>query len=123
MCVCWLDEIEDFSFNVTHLPGAWNLADLLMRHGFAEGPGPAALTGDPDQESQLELFSRLGHNKQCPAVLPVLQAGWAANQRVAAVWFAGCQEGDNSPSARPMGGAVSPGVLVCLWPWRGQSWP
>jgi hypothetical protein len=51
MYVRWLDEIEDFRFDVTHLPGARNPADPLTRRGFTDGPGPAASTGDPDPES------------------------------------------------------------------------
>ncbi len=31
MFVRWLDEIKDFRFNVTHLPGAQNSANLLTR--------------------------------------------------------------------------------------------
>ena len=60
MYVRWLDEIEDFRFDVTHLPGSRNPADPLTRRGFADGPGPAGSTGDSDPESQQELFSRLG---------------------------------------------------------------
>ena len=53
------DKIKDFWFNVTHLPGARNLTDQLMHGGFADGQGPAALTGDQELESLQELFSRL----------------------------------------------------------------
>ena len=62
MYVRWLDEIEDFRFNVTHLPGARNPTDPLSRRGFADCDGPAASTGEPDAESQQELFSRLGRD-------------------------------------------------------------
>jgi hypothetical protein len=31
MHVRWLDEMEDFRFDVTHLPGTWNPADPLTR--------------------------------------------------------------------------------------------
>ncbi len=51
MCVRWLDEIEDFRVDVTHLPGARNPTDPLSRRGFADGDGPAASTGDADAES------------------------------------------------------------------------
>ncbi len=98
MYVRWLDEIEDFRFDVTHLLGERNPADTLTRRGFADGPGPAASTGGPDPESQQELFSRLGRDTPCPAALAVIRAGWAASRRVAAVWFAGVQEGDYCPS-------------------------
>jgi hypothetical protein len=54
MYLRWLDEIEDFRFDVTHLPGARSQSDPLSRRGFADGDGPAASTGDPDAESQQE---------------------------------------------------------------------
>ncbi len=38
MYVRWLDEMEDFRFNVTHPPGARNLAEALTRRGFTDGP-------------------------------------------------------------------------------------
>ncbi len=43
-----IDEMEDFRFDVTHLPGSRNPADPLTRRGFADGPGPAASTGGPE---------------------------------------------------------------------------
>ena len=52
-----LDVIEDFRFDVTNLPGPRNPTDPLSRRGFADGDGPAPSTGDPDPESQQELFS------------------------------------------------------------------
>ncbi len=38
MYVCWLDEVEDFRFDKTHLPGARNptVQDPLSRGGFGE---------------------------------------------------------------------------------------
>ena len=51
MYVHWLDEIEDFRFDVTHLPGARNPTDPLSRSGFADGDGLGASTGDPDPRS------------------------------------------------------------------------
>ena len=63
-------QIEDFRFDVTHLPGARNPTDPLSRRGFADGDGPAASTGDPDPESQQELFSRLGRDAPAPARFP-----------------------------------------------------
>ena len=39
MYVCWLDEIEDFHFDVMHLPGARNPTDPLSQRGFADGDG------------------------------------------------------------------------------------
>ena len=61
MYVCWLDEIEGFRFDVTHLPGSRNPTDPLSRCGFADGnrDGLPASTGDPDAESRQEFFSRL----------------------------------------------------------------
>ncbi len=68
MYVRWLEEIEDCRFtNVTHLPGARNPTDPLLRSCFADGDGPAASTGDPDSESQHGLFSRLGRDASAPA--------------------------------------------------------
>ena len=109
MYVRWLDEIEDFRFDVTHLPGARNPTDPLSRRGFADGDGPAASTGDPDAESQQELFSRLGHDASAPAGLASVRAGWAANLRAAAAVFADVRGGNEIPSTPPMGGAaISP---------------
>ena len=67
MYVRWLDEIEDFRFDVTHLPGSRNPTDPLSRRGFADGDGPATSTGDADAESQQELFSRPGRDAPAPA--------------------------------------------------------
>ncbi len=39
MYVSWIDEIEDFRFNVTHLPGMHNQADPLTSSGTQMGPG------------------------------------------------------------------------------------
>jgi hypothetical protein len=69
---------------VTHLPGSRNPTDPLSRRGFEDGDGPAPSTGDPDLESQQELFSKLGSDAPCPAGLAVVRAGWAENLRVAA---------------------------------------
>ena len=88
MYIRWLDEIEDFRFDVTHLPGARNPSDPLSRRGFADGPGPAASTGDPDPESQQELFSCLGRDAPASAVLAVIRAGWETTRQSAAVTFA-----------------------------------
>jgi hypothetical protein len=83
MYVHWLNEIEDFRFDVTHLHGARIPLDLLSRMGFANGHAPAASTGDPDPESQQELFSRLGPRVATPNCLLSFAAGGAplANQR------------------------------------------
>ncbi len=97
MYVCWLDEIEEFCVDVTHLPCARNLSDPLTRQGFPDGPGPAASTGDPDPESQQERFSRLGRDAPRSAALAAIRAGWEANRRVAAATFATVQE-DAIPS-------------------------
>ena len=75
----WLDEIEDFRFDVPHLQGSRNPTDPLLRCGFADGDGPAATTGDPEAESQpeQELFSRLGCD--APARLPPSELGGQAH--------------------------------------------
>ena len=108
MYVRWLDEIEDFRFDVTRLPGDRNPSDPLSRRGFAGDGGPATSTGDPDPESQQELFSRLGRDAPTSAVLAVVRAGWALNRRTAAVIFADAQEGGDIPSATLWGGEISP---------------
>ncbi len=68
---------------------------MLLREQASLRAG--CLNWDLDQDSQQELFSRLGCYTQCPAA----RAGWAAKTWVAAVWVtrACVQEGDNSPSA------------------------
>ena len=108
MYVRWLDEIEDFRFDVTHLPGSRNPTDPLSRRGFADGDGPAASTGDPDAESQQELFSRLGRDAFIPARLTVVRAGWATTRRAAAAFFAHVQGGDVYPAATRGGAESSP---------------
>ena len=91
MYVRWLDDIADFSFDVTHVPGARNPSDPLSRRGFVDGDGPATSTGDPDPESQQELFSRLG--RDAPDLtdsvnLAVIRAKQARTRREAAAVFA-----------------------------------
>jgi hypothetical protein len=126
MYVRWLDEIEDFRFDVTHLPGSRNPTDPLSRRGFADGDGPAASTGDPDAESQQELFSRLGRDAPVPAVLAAVRARWAVTRRTAATAFAHAQGGGWDPlhSDPHGGGGYSPRVLVCSlrWPARSFRW-
>ncbi len=65
----WLDEIEDFRFDVTHLQGSRNPTDPLSRRVFAYGDDPAASTYDADAESQQELFTRLGRDSD--ATVPI----------------------------------------------------
>ena len=110
MYVGWLDEMEDFRFDVTHLPGARNPTDPLSRRGFADGDGPAASTGDADAESRQELFSRLGLDAAAPAMLATVRARWASTRREAAVMFANVQGGDAIPPAPPPGGGAVPPV-------------
>ena len=88
MYVRWLDEIEDFRFSVTHLPGARNPTDPLSRRSFPDGNGPAPTTGDPDPESQQELFSRLGRDAPLSAALASVRAGWDSNRQAASAAFA-----------------------------------
>jgi hypothetical protein len=57
--------------------------DPLARRGFADGDCPAASTGDPEAESQQELFSRLGRDALAPGGARSCCAGWAANRRAA----------------------------------------
>ena len=58
MYVRWLDEIEDFRFDVTHLPGARNPTGPPLRFGFADGDGPAAWTGNMDTVRRLRQDRR-----------------------------------------------------------------
>ena len=102
MYLGWLDAIEDFRFDVTHRPGSRNPADPWARRGCTHGPGPAASTGDPNAESQHELFSRLGRDAPSSAALAVVRAGGAATRRVAALTFAAVEEGAD---VRRCGGA------------------
>ena len=110
MYVRWLDDIADFNFDVTHVPGAKNPSDPLSRRGFADGDGPAAFTGDPDPESQQELFSRLGRDAPDtpgPAGLAVIREERARTRRDAASVFATCLPGGGQlppPNGPPAGG-------------------
>ena len=143
MYVRWLDEIEDFRFDVTHLPGSRNPSDPLSRRGFPDGDGPAVSTGDPAAESQQELFSRLGRDASAhapavgppagalwldaveaapersgaarvPSMLATVRARWAAIRHEAAAMFANTQEGGAIPSTLALGGwAYPPSVLLC----------
>ena len=108
MYVRWLDEIEDFRFDVTHLPGARNPTDPLSRRGFADGDGPAPTTGDPEPESQQELYSRHGRDSSPSALLATVRAGWGSTRRVAAATFAGAPGGGVIPPEPRWGGASSP---------------
>ena len=78
MDVRWLDEIEDIHFDVTHLQGSRNPTDPLSCLGFDR---PAASTGDPDAESQQELFARLGRDASIAARRAMVRAGWATIRR------------------------------------------
>ena len=109
MYVRWLDEIEDFRFDVTHLPGARNPTDPLSRRGFADGNGSAASTGDPDAESQQELFSRLGHDAPGSARLTAIRAGWAVTRRAATAAFVQGGDAMRAP-VPPLAGRVGPSV-------------
>ncbi len=59
MYVSWLNEIQYFRFDGTHLPGSRNPTDPLLRHGFAHSAGPAVSTVNADAVSQQDLISRL----------------------------------------------------------------
>ncbi len=68
------------------------------------------MTGDTNQESQQELFSRLGHDALVPARLATVRALWAATRRAAAATFAGVQGGGHSPLRIAQGGGHYPPV-------------
>ena len=87
MYVRWLDDIADFNFDVTHVPGTKNPSDPLSRRAFTDGDGPATSTGDPDQESQQELFSRLGRDAPEPSLLNAIRDSWTATRNEAAAIF------------------------------------
>ncbi len=112
MNVRWIDEIKDFSFDVTHLPGSRNLTDPLSRRCFSDGADPAASTGDADAESQLEIFSRLGSDVPVPARIATIRARWAATRRAAAVAAPlprlAAGGGGPAPPPRPGGGGTIP---------------
>ena len=123
--VRWLDEIEDFRFDVTYLPGAKNPTDSLSRRGFADGDGPAPTTGpgEPEPESQQELFSRHGRDSPPSVLLAAVRGGWGSTRRVAAATFkfAGAPGGGAySPPNRDGGVRHPPRVPVCLWNWQGR---
>ena len=86
MYVRWLDEIEDFRFDVT-----------LSCRCFSDGDGSATSTGEPDAESQQELVSRSGRDAPAPAVLAAFRARWATTRCVAAVAIANVQGGGALP--------------------------
>ncbi len=108
-----LDEIEDFSFDVMHLPCSRNPTDLGPR--LPDGDGPPVSTRDPDPESQQELFSWLGRDAPVSAVLAVIHSGWATHRSLAAVAFTNVEPRDAPSSTEARGGANSP-QLGCLWP-------
>ncbi len=55
--VRWLDEIEDFRCEVTHLPGSRNPTDPLSRRGFARGSERAPSSPTP---SIMRMQTRVG---------------------------------------------------------------
>jgi hypothetical protein len=79
--------------------------DPLARRGFADGDCPAASTGDPEVESQQELFSRLGRDT-------LARGGARSRLRRVGGQPTGCafvdvQEGNEMPSTPARGGAES----------------
>ena len=83
----------------------------LSPRGFADGDGPAPSTGDPDPESQKELFSRLDRNAPAPALLAAIRVGCANTRRTTAAAFANVQEGGTL--TRPhCSGVVVVGILT-----------
>jgi hypothetical protein len=108
MYVHWLDEIEDYRLDVTHLQGSRNPTDQLSRRGFTDGKCQAPSTGDAEEESQQELFLLLGRDAPVPARLAAVHAPWAANRQAAAATFADTVQGGGAlPSVSPRGGAHS----------------
>jgi len=103
MYVRWLDEIEDFRFDVTHLPGSRNPSDPLSRRGFPDGDGPASSTGDHAAESQQELFSRLGRDASTHAQ--------AATQPAGALWLDAVEA---ALFSAPSGTAPVPSMLAAI---------
>jgi hypothetical protein len=90
MYVLSLDDIADFCFDMTHVPGARNPLDPLSCWGFVDGDGPVTSTGDPDPESQQELFSLLGRDAPDPpdpAKMVLIRAEQAQPRREAAAVF------------------------------------
>jgi hypothetical protein len=123
MYVHWLDEIEDYRLDVTHLQGSRNPTDQLSRRGFTDGKCQAPSTGDAEEESQQELFLLLGRDAPVPARLAAVHAPWAANRQAAAATFADTVQGGGAlPSVSPRGGGalfrVPPHVL-CSSHWCG----
>ena len=78
MYVRWLDEIEDFRFDVTHLPCSRNPSDPLSRRGFPDSDGPAVSMGDTSAESARALLPA-GSGRLCPRA-----GGWPAGRRALA---------------------------------------
>jgi hypothetical protein len=100
----WLDNIADFNFHVTHVPGTRNPSDPLSRRAFADGDGPASTTGDPDPESQQKVFSQLERNAPEQVILVVIQSGRATTCWDAAevFKFAACLPGSQPPRNCPI---------------------
>jgi hypothetical protein len=123
MYVRWLDEIKDFRFDVTHLPGAQNPTDPLSRRGFADGDGPAASNGDTDAESQQELFSRRGRDSDTPAPtrLATIRASWAATRCAVAAEFAHVQGGGATTPPLREGADLSPPYPSMFVPLAGSE--
>ena len=101
--VRWLDEIEDFRFDMTHLPGARNRRrDADSRAATASRRRRAARTQRVSRSSSLASVAT--HPR--PALLAAIRARWAHTRRAAAAAFANVQEGDAHPSTPLEGGAV-----------------
>jgi hypothetical protein len=121
MYVRCLDEIEDYRFDVTHLPGSRNPTDPLSRRGFADCSCPAPSTGDADAKRQQELFSRLGRNAPVPARLAAVRARWAAKWQAAAATFTDTIQG-GTPSPPYFPGGRSPPDILCSSHWQVRSY-
>ena len=116
MCVRWLDDIADFNFDVTHVPGTKNPSDPLSPRAFTDGDGPATSTGDPDQESQQELFSLLGRDAPEPSLLNAIRDSWTATRNEAATIFTMGTPRSNLPPHQSFHGQDR-----CSWQWPGRN--
>ena len=87
----WLNLLAQYKYNVVHIQGSTNPADLLTRKRFPDGPGPALFMGYDESDSALELFTAaapapaaaFGHSGQDPSTPRFLHADFASAVRAA----------------------------------------
>jgi hypothetical protein len=107
MYVCWLDEIEDFRFDVTHLPGSRNQADPLTRHSFADGLG-LPRQGTQTLRVSRSCFHGWGMTRRARRHWPFFRQG---GQRTSGQRWSGLpafRRGMTAPPQGPRGGGASP---------------